>query len=121
MSFNGNGAVMIYTICISRHLTSKSTTPTDHPAYLLMGEIWDRLPGNQIDYMNSSVTNRKIFYFKLCELDEIQTATLDNAVAEQKRILLDCFSPEEISVLEWPGVLPPGLGGDISFSNIKVI
>lgn len=110
----------IYTLCISRHLTSASTTPTDHPSWLAMGQIWDRLEGDQIDKMNALHIQKSIYYFKLCELSDLQMKTLDDAISDGKKLILDCFSPSEIALLEWPGTMVAGMGGDITYANIEV-
>jgi hypothetical protein len=112
---------MIYTLCISRHLTPDSTNPTDHPSAMVMGQIWDRLAGDQVDDMNTYPVQQRIYYFKTIELSEEQVEALEAALGEEKKLLLNCFSVAEKETLSWPGTMAAGMGGDITYANIEVI
>jgi hypothetical protein len=114
------GDMSLYTLCISRHLSSESQTPYDHPSVFALGQMFDWMPGDQVDKMNSYPEQRRIFYFKTCELTDGQVRILKTARENLKVIMLNCFSVTEKEQLMWPGTMPAGLGGSITWANIVV-
>ncbi len=116
---------MIYSVLISRNLSSTRDIPSGIP----VARVIQLCIGDFSDEWNLLVKMKEIFYWKTVDLtttqsEEIQ-ASLNSPLEDAEGVTikplttvdLNCFSAGELNVASERGPLRAGVGGQLTFSN----
>jgi hypothetical protein len=85
---------------------------------LTTGTIFQVVSGDMVDDFNSRPLQENIFYFKTIDLSTSAIEKINNDIANQEGIVINCFTAGDISTLEVRGACVSGIGGDLGTSSL---